>query len=894
MKKLAIPSFLLILVSLFITTQSSAQTAKQQGVDLHWLQEQNFAEPTGVSWGVPWPRGTVKKEQNFVLTSADGKQLPLQSWPLAYWPDGSLKWVGFATLAGSDQKGFTIRPVSSETKSPEKGLQVKESRGFVKISTGKMQCIIPKSGSVFLDSIRVEDRVVGVQGHLECVLQKGPDGDVYETSAREKYISSIKSVTLEQQGPVRAVVRVEGVLQQVEGERTWLPFTVRMYFYADSKAVRLVHTIIYDGDQQKDFIRGLGMVFSVPMREEMHNRHVRFAGEGPGIWAEPVRPLVGRRSFSLDGKNVFPEQVQGMPIASQGAFEEPTRSLIGDLPVWNDYKLVQNTADGFTIQKRTNPQSSWLDANAGKRASGLAFVGDVQGGLAIGLKDFWQSYPTAMEVRNAAKDKAQLKVWLWSPYADAMDMRHYDTLAHGLEATYEDVQPGLSTPYGIARTSELTLFASAGVPTNEVLSSQAQLSSQPPLLLPTPEYLHAVNTFGVWSLPDRSTPGKAWVEDQLDKAIDVYQKEIDQRNWYGFWNYGDVMHAYDSVRHSWRYDIGGYAWDNTELASDFWLWYSFLRSGRADIFRMAEAMTRHTSEVDVYHLGELAGLGSRHNVSHWGDGSKEVRESQAASRRFYYYLTTDERTGDYMREIAQQADLAMSRLDPLRLILPPTKYPTHARVGPDWLALVGNWMTEWERTGDTKWRDKIMVGVNSFAKMPYGFYSGEQGAFGYNPATQKMYQLNNELGYIHLSALMGGPEVAFELSELLKSPKWDKLLLQFSKLWGAPSEEIQKAFGKSAELGRPELWYARLPAYVAYRNKDPKMADRAWSWLLKGSTGREFNAVPLSGAAVLKPLQEVPGISTNNTAQWCLNAIQLLELVGDQMPQEHTLWDNSQ
>ena len=52
------------------------------------------------------------------------------------------------------------------------------------------------------------------------------------------------------------------------------------------------------------------------------------------------------------------------------------------------------------------------------------------------------------------------------------------------------------------------------------------------------------------------------------------------------------MHAYDPVRHTWRYDIGGFAWDNTELASNMWLWYNFLRTGREDIWRMAEAMTR--------------------------------------------------------------------------------------------------------------------------------------------------------------------------------------------------------------------------------------------------------------------------------------------------------------
>ena len=41
-----------------------------------------------------------------------------------------------------------------------------------------------------------------------------------------------------------------------------------------------------------------------------------------------------------------------------------------------------------------------------------------------------------------------------------------------------------------------------------------------------------------------------------------YRSQQDQRGWYGF-NYGDVMHTYDFDRHEWRYDIGGFAWDNS-------------------------------------------------------------------------------------------------------------------------------------------------------------------------------------------------------------------------------------------------------------------------------------------------------------------------------------------
>ncbi len=879
--------FLLTICYSFITINTKSQTTPV--VELKWLDTIKLSQPVGVSFGVPWGIGLIKKNQSFTLTASDGKVMPVQSWPLAYWPDGSVKWTGIATVPEIQQVAFKLS-VSNAKANTATPLQATESGNNIKINTGTLQCYLSKTGKYLLDSLVMDGRAVGVQGRLECILQNGPDGEDFESPAKEKYVSKINKVSVEQTGPVRSVVRVQGILQSEKSSRSWLPFSIRLYFYAGSTAVRLVNTIVYDGDQEKDFIKGLGLVVNVPMREQLHNRHIRFAGDESGIWAEPVRPLVGRAPFMLNGKNVFPEQETGSPVANMEQFDNRTRQLINYLPVWNDYRLMQSNADGFNIQKRTNTKSVWLDAIAGKRSKGLAFVGDTKGGLAVGLKDFWQSYPAALEVRNAATSMAELKVWLWSPYAGAMDMRHYDTTGHDLNATYEDWQPGNSTPYGIARTSEIMLFPSAAIPTNEELSKDAAIASQPPLLITTPEYLHSAGVFGKWSVPDRSTAGKQWIENQLDKAILFYQKEIDQRNWYGFWNYGDVMHAYDPVRHTWRYDIGGFAWDNTELSTDMWLWYSYLRTGRADIFRMAEAMTRHTSEVDVYHMGKFAGMGSRHNVRHWGDGSKEVRESQAAYRRFHYYLTTDERTGDMMREVAENADIAMSNLDPLRLILPKTKYPTHARIGPDWLALAGNWMTEWERTGDNAWRDKIMAGVNSFKTMPYGFFSGEQGAFGYDPATKKMYQLNDTIGFIHLSVLMGGPEIMNELVPLLQDKDLDRMWLQFCRLYGAPQDEVMKEFGKGGKTGDRAPDHSRLVAYVANTTNDATYAALAWNQFLAPRTATQFDPVWVTGANAVKPLQEVRSISTNSTSQWCLNAIELLGMIGDKMPEKNNLW----
>jgi hypothetical protein len=426
------------------------------------------------------------------------------------------------------------------------------------------------------------------------------------------------------------------------------------------------------------------------------------------------------------------------------------------------------------------------------------------------------------------------------------------------------------------------------------MAEQVKAAVRPPLLVCTPQYLHSVGAFGIWSLQDRSTPFRRAIEDQLDANIAYYQKSIDQRNWYGFWDYGDVMHAYDPARHVWRYDVGGYAWDNSEQGTDMWLWYSFLRTGRADIFRMAEAMTRHTGEVDCYHSGRFAGLGSRHNVRHWGCGAKEARISMAPYRRFYYYLTTDERTGDVMREMLA-ADAKIAEIDPMRKVDPRTeddrRFPARLRGGPDWLALVGNWMTEWERTGDAKWRDRIYAGMDSIAAMPFWFRTSPNLLWGYDPATGKLTPRAEVLGSYNLVTNMGGPEVVFELNGMIDHPVWPKIWLQYCRLSGAPGDVIvrDKATGTEGADGQ----YAgsgRMAAYAYKVTRNPAFARRALGGLSGGRGSPQIRSLRwIEGAQVLKPIEEAVGVGpllTNGVNQSSLNMIEVLEMCADQLPED--------
>ena len=249
-------------------------------VSLSWLGNEPPLVRAGISWGVPWPRGVVRRDAPFSLR-AQNEVLPVQTWPLAYWPDGSVKWSGFASVVPAGLAGPLM--LSAGLSATSGAVHVTKDGKSVMVDTGALRCSISLAGGVnLMDSMTVEGRDVVGAGQLVCILQSGSEGDAGEVRPRERFTSLVKKVTVEQSGPVRAVVKFEGVHKGTKANREWLPFHVRLYFYAGETSVRMVHTIFFDGDQEKDFIHGLGVTFAVPMREEIQNRHVRFSGEGEG------------------------------------------------------------------------------------------------------------------------------------------------------------------------------------------------------------------------------------------------------------------------------------------------------------------------------------------------------------------------------------------------------------------------------------------------------------------------------------------------------------------------------------------------------------------------------------------------------------------------------------
>lgn len=892
----------------FLVPRNASSNHTYSSATVHWLE----GKPTynfGTTFGLPWPQGRYHAENTSFAAETD-----LQSWVTGYWRDGSIKWTGHAIPASdSIPDTYTVTAQASSTLSATNStLVITDEASRVTVDTGKLVVIFPKDGSVVVEKIQTASgKVIGQNGRLVLQSQSGVLASDPSTEFF-KFASNIENVSVSEDNSVRALVTVNGTHQVTEGGShvNWLPFVLRFYLYANSESVRLLHSLVFDGNTTEDFITGIGIRFEVPLSDAAYDRHVRIAGVDGGLLSEAVQGITGLRRDP--GATVRNDQFEGKALQDPSTWDLRVTNRTKWIPKWGDYRLSQLSADGFNLKKRTHDGQSWLKISAGTRAGGLAYLGGAtQGGLAIGLRDFWKRCPTGLEIANAASDVGELTLWIYDPASEPLDLRPYhDGLNQttykeqldALEITYEDYEPGFNTPYGIARTSEVYLFGFEETPPRDAISGLVEYINTPPFLVVEPEHLHESQAVGLyWGLPATGSARSAAIEEHLDFLFKFYEDQVDQRSWYGFLDHGDFMHAYDPDRHAWRYDIGGYAWDNSELSPDLFFWLFFLRTGRADVYRFAEALTRHTGEVDVYHLGQWKGLGTRHGIQHFGDSAKQARISQPQYRKYFYYLTGgDERVGELLDELID-TDKTYGYLDPSRKVRTDGWVPTPGStvavgLGTDLGALAGGWLIAWERRG-LGWEDARAKLTNMFtgiAALKNGFLtgSGQFNLTSWELGPPPIDPTNNgTVSVSHLSSVFGLPEVLSEAEQYFGDDLPAGLKdawLDYCYYYHAPAAERIARYGTSwtTSLIQPQ---SRLTAYAAQQRGNATTAKRAWTDFFTDGLlpTAAWATVRINGSAVLKPVDEAAWLATNDMAQYGLAAIQNLALIADSL----TTWD---
>ncbi|MBI5469515.1 MAG: hypothetical protein HY891_10325, partial [Deltaproteobacteria bacterium] len=207
-----------------------------------------------VTVGIPFPKGELHEKNGVPQLALEGAP-DYQFRTLARWQDGSVKWalVDFQADVSSGGKNEKVRVVPGGGNTP--GMLAEERGGVISVNTGAMTVTVRKKGFNLFDSVAADGKDIVLPGASKGIVVEGDDGSEYLASNDRD-----AKVAIEENGPVRAVVKAEG--SHIGSSGRMLDYTVRMHFYKGSTRVKVFYTLRNASKKQFEHahIRSLDLV----------------------------------------------------------------------------------------------------------------------------------------------------------------------------------------------------------------------------------------------------------------------------------------------------------------------------------------------------------------------------------------------------------------------------------------------------------------------------------------------------------------------------------------------------------------------------------------------------------------------------------------------------------
>ncbi|ELR08730.1 hypothetical protein VC83_07391 [Pseudogymnoascus destructans] len=284
------------------------------------------------------------------------------------------------------------------------------------------------------------------------------------------------------------------------------------------------------------------------------------------------------------------------------------------------------------------------------------------------------------------------------------------------------------------------------------------------------------------------------------------------------------MHTYDTNRHTWRYDVGGYGWDNSELSLTYSSGNTFYAPA-AKTFIVSQRLSPATQVKPMSTILVIGRAWVPATVSSTGPIAQSKPVSRSRSTYFYYLSGGDERIRELLGELLD-TEKTYGILDPQRNA-----------------ALAGGWLIAWERRG-LRWEEaktKLTSTITSIAKL------NTLGPPPLDPDNKGLVDVS------HLSAVFGLPEVVSEPVEYYG----DDLPAGFKEAWydycyyyaATPAEARYGVKVKDISLLQA---HSRVTAYAAHQTGNTTLAKRAWRDLLNSDgIGPNTPDTDMNGSSVL-------------------------------------------
>ncbi len=535
-----------------------------------------------VTSGIPLAReSAITSTDQLVLTNAQGKPVPSQLRVLSRWGSpggGPIRWVLVDWQADVPPRGsatYYLRAKAPQRRGPDSdqapaGLSVRGQADRIVIDTGPLTLVVPKKGGYLFETLfqGATYRTAGLR------VLKGKD--LYHSGE-----AAPSAVVLEEEGPLRAVVRVEGTFRSRDGalllggdgraapnpttgnpraQGKPLEYTIQVIAFKGKPYLKVVATIENNGNGSWDgawypsndvFFDGLYLDTTVPLLFP--------ATITSGSLTAQVR---NQQSFVLrQGHEVAHEYDESMNFFYETSIDGQRKTQRGRLPGWLD------------IRNR-------------------------EGGLTLAVRRFWQNYPKSIELADGV-----VSVGLWPRNDQDPEVGPYGKgryfFSGGWHKTHEIMLAFSAAPAeraGDDPAGFLTPLVAQASPQWHVdskgwgLIAPSGLRSRAPHLQPVLDRYERYQRILID--PEASS-------DRID--LERIRETRGYRNWfscdwYGWEDFGDLMH-------------GGNPCQPSSLIYDwpYIMWLQYVRSADPRFRTLAEEMTDHSRDLDQHHNEDTHG-----------------------------------------------------------------------------------------------------------------------------------------------------------------------------------------------------------------------------------------------------------------------------------------------
>ena len=574
-----------------------------------------------VTVGIPFPKGFLKDKTDLHLVDPGDGPLPLQTQTLATWPDNSPKWVlldfQVSVRANTMKKLKLTRNKLEATANKRCHISTEESQAHLRVDTG--------TASFFVNTriFKPFDRVL-IDG--KEIVDSTKSNTALTIDSDTKYEPLIDKIFFETKGPLRTTLKVEGKFRYLN-KPSLASFFSRISFFANSSLVKVEFTILNPrAAKHPGGLWDLGDPGSIFFKDLSIHTALKSDLELPSMPAPCSVTSTSLGSYELvedpvpmDYQNKLTAHSSQLTAKDPGSFtplNDERRATSNEQQATSNLLIYQDSSGGENWKSRNHVNRNNEVTNSfrgyriyedgqlrseGLRANPVISITDEQKQISGTVQYFWQNFPKALEVKSNT-----LTIRLFPDQCnDIFELQGGEQKTHTIFLNFalhnkensrlEWIQTPLiprTTPEWYSNSKAITYLIPQSfdniVPMSQIPSpltgegkGEGENKGGGDKNL-TPSIMELINT---------AIKGK--------NTFFLRREIIDE---YGWRHFGEFYADHEAVRHKGSEPLISHY--NNQYDCVYGALIQFVRSGEQKWFILADQLSSHVKDIDIYHTDE--------------------------------------------------------------------------------------------------------------------------------------------------------------------------------------------------------------------------------------------------------------------------------------------------